>query len=111
MRPRLPAHRILNPEGHAAFEHVAPHGKLGVLLTQPGQLGPLILAQLPVTALPAAPVSVHPVAQRPLLDPELPGHPRDRLAGLPDPPHPAPPEVRSPLPSPPLPPRNPPPPE
>ena len=56
-RPRLPAHRIVYPEGHRAFEHVAPHSELGVLLTQPGQLGPLILAQRPVPLTAAAPVS------------------------------------------------------
>src|ERR1700730_7625802 len=81
-----PSNRI--PRGHAAFEHVAPHRKLGVLLTQPGQLGPLIPADQSVTGLaPAAPVSVHPLAQRPVLDVPLPGHLRDRLPGLPDQPH------------------------
>src|SRR5215469_4518953 len=93
MRPRLPAHRVLNPKGPTAFEHVAPHGELGVLLTQPGQLGPLILAQRPVTLTAAAPVSVHPVAQGPGVDAQIPGHLRDRLAGLPDQPHRALPEV------------------
>src|SRR5215467_9626735 len=81
------------PEGHAALEHVAPHSELSVLFTQPGQLGPLILGQLPVPAVPAPPVSVDPVAQRPLADPEVPGHLRDRLAGLPHQPHRALPEV------------------
>src|SRR6266567_2053357 len=70
MRPRLPAaHRVGNPEGHTALEHITPHRQLRVLLAQPRQLRALALAQLPVPALPAAPVSLCPVPQGPRVDP------------------------------------------
>src|SRR5438034_3818250 len=55
-------------------EHVAPHRELGVLLTQPGQLGPLILAQRTVALTAAAPVSVHPVARSEEHTSELQSH-------------------------------------
>src|SRR6266498_951218 len=78
MRPRLPAaHRVGNPEGHAALEHITPHRQLRVLLAQPRQLRALALAQLPVPALPAAPVSTGPVPQGPRVHPQVPGHLRD----------------------------------
>src|SRR5713226_5847417 len=94
MRPRLPAaHRVGNPEGHAALEHITPHRQLRVLLAQPRQLRALALAQLPVPALPAAPVSIDPVSQGPRVHPQIPGHLRDRLARLADKPHRALPEV------------------
>src|SRR5712692_1288899 len=94
MRPRLPAaHRVGNPEGHAALEHITPHRQLRVLLAQPRQLRALALAQLPVPALPAAPVSIDPVSQGPRVHPQVPGHLRDRLARLADQPHRALPEV------------------
>src|SRR6266702_1619620 len=52
-----------------------------------GQLGPLVLAQPPTAALAAPAVQPHPVAQGALVDPQPPGHLRDRLPGLPDQPH------------------------
>src|SRR5690348_4039271 len=92
-RPPLPPHRVLHPEGHAAFEHITLHRQLSVLLTQPGQLRPLILTQRAVTLAAAALVGIHPVAQGALIDPQIPGHLRDRLTRLPDQPHRALPEV------------------
>src|SRR5215471_4569305 len=70
-RPPLPPHRVLDPEGDRAFEHVTLHRQLGVLLAQPGQLRPLILIQRarPITA--AALVGVHPVAQGAWVDPQI----------------------------------------
>jgi hypothetical protein len=59
----------------------------GVLLPQPGHPGPLILAQRAVPVPAAAPVRVHPVPQGAFVDPQVPGHLRDRAAGLPDQPH------------------------
>lgn len=73
-------HRVLDPEDHPAFEHITLHHQLGVLLAQPHQLGPLILAQRPVTpygggpALPSSPASPRST--------QIPGDLRDRLAGL-----------------------------
>src|SRR5436190_22773110 len=94
MRPRLPAaHRVLNPEGHAALEHVAPHGKLGVLTAQPDQPGPLVLIQPAIAALALPTVPGHPVLQRARVNPQVPGHLRDRLARLPDQPDRAFPEI------------------
>src|SRR4051812_40740579 len=49
---------------------------------QPHQLGALVLAQRRVAVLPPAALAGAPVAQRALVDPQLPGHLRDRLAGL-----------------------------
>src|SRR6185436_7701800 len=92
-RPPLPPHRVLDPEGHAALEHITLHRQLGVLLAQPGQLRPLILRQGPVRIAAAPLIRVHPVPQGPLVDPEIPGDLRDRLAGLPDQPDRALPEV------------------
>jgi len=66
---------------------VADYRQLGILPPQPHQLGPLIPAQLPVPGVPPPPVRIHPVAQRALVDTQLPGHLRDRLTGLPDQPH------------------------
>src|SRR4029077_20691296 len=61
-RPPLPPHRVLHPEGHAAFEDITFHRQLGVLLAQPGQLRPLILTQRAVTLTAAPLVGIHPVA-------------------------------------------------
>src|SRR6266542_2373087 len=80
-------HRVLNPEGHAALEHVTPHPQLGVLPAQPNQLGPLVLTQPAAVLATAAPVSVDPVPERPIVDTQLPGHLRDRLTRLPDQPN------------------------
>src|SRR6266704_6372451 len=64
-RPRLPAaHRVLDPEGRAALEHITPHPQLRHLAAQPRQLGPLALIQLAAPAVPAPPVQRDPVAQR-----------------------------------------------
>ena len=82
---------LLN-EGPAP-NHVVFHGQLGVLPAQPHQLGAPVLAQLPLPAVAAAPVSIDPVAQCALVDSEVPGHVRDRPAGLPDQPHRVLPEV------------------
>ncbi len=84
---------VRHPEDQTAPEDITPHPQLGALLTQPGQLGPLIRAQLTAASLPPPPVRTDPVPQRALIDTQLPGHPRDRLPGLPDQPHRALPEV------------------
>src|SRR5262249_60603617 len=76
-RPPLPPHRVLDPEGDRALEHITLHRQLGVLLPQPGQLGPLILAQRPVRLAAAALIRVHPVPQSALVDPEVLGDLRD----------------------------------
>ena len=55
---------------------------LTVLLTQPTQLVSLALTQRTLAVTPA--LLSTPVAQRPLVDPELAGHLGDRLTGLPD---------------------------
>jgi hypothetical protein len=47
----ITAHRLVDQEGHRALEHITRHPQLGVLPTQPGQLGPLILTQRPVAAV------------------------------------------------------------
>src|SRR5207344_1310795 len=60
------------------------HPQLSALLTQPGQLSPLVLAQLSAAGLPPPPVSTDPVLQRARADPQVPGDLRDRLTGLPD---------------------------
>src|SRR4051812_14718878 len=49
---------------------------------QPHQLGALVLAQRRVAVLPPAALAGAPVAQRALVDPQIPGHLRDLLAGL-----------------------------
>jgi hypothetical protein len=66
---------------------ITPHLQLRTVLTQPHQLCPLVLTQSAITALPATPLSIDPVAQRPVMDSQFPGDLRDRLAGLPDQPH------------------------
>src|SRR5512142_887839 len=58
-----------DPEGHTALEDIALHRQLGVLLPQPDQLRPLVLAQRPIRLPAAAPVSIDPVAQGALVDP------------------------------------------
>src|ERR1051325_47599 len=80
-RPPLPPHRVLDPEGDTALEDITLHRQLGVLLPQPGQLRPLILAQraAPVAAAPL--VRVDPVPQGALVDAQVLGDLRDRLSG------------------------------
>ena len=56
-------------------------------LTQPLQLGALALAHRRVAALPAPSLPSTPVTQRALVDAQLPGHLRDRLARLEHQPH------------------------
>src|SRR5690348_6360436 len=58
------------------------HPQLDVLGPQPLQLRALGLAQRRVAALIAAPPASAPVTQRALVDAQLPGHLRDRLARL-----------------------------
>jgi len=81
------------PEGDRAFEHITLHRQLSVLLTQPRQLRALVLAQRAVPLTPPAPVQHHPVTQGSLVNAQVPGHLRDRLAGLPDNPDRALPEI------------------
>src|SRR5689334_7946792 len=63
------------------------HPQLDILLAQPLQLGALALAQRRVAARPAASLPGTPVTQRALVDAQLPGHLRDRLARLEHQPH------------------------
>src|SRR5215831_16868514 len=65
----------------AALE-VMLHGQLGVL-AQPGHLRPLVSARYSV-ATAAAGAGVDPVAQGARVDPQIPGHLRDRIASLAD---------------------------
>src|SRR5689334_3944385 len=81
--PSPAAHRLADPEGHRALEDIALHRQLRVLLPQPLQLRPLVLTQRPVALTPGTAILGTPVAQRSLVDPELAGHLRDRLARLP----------------------------
>src|SRR4029077_5891613 len=92
-RPPLPPHRVLHPEGDAALEDITLHRQLSVLAAQPGQLRPLILIQRAAAIAAAALVSVHPVAQGTWVDPQIPGHLRDRPTGLPHQPDRALPEI------------------
>src|SRR3954454_15887239 len=71
-----------SPEGHRALEHIALHPQLGVLPAQPGQLRALVLAHRPVAAVTSPPCDGDPVPERALVDAQLAGHLRDRLAGL-----------------------------
>src|SRR3954452_23688908 len=68
-RPRLPAHRLVDPEGHRALEHITLHPRLGVLLPQPGQLRATVLAQWSAVAVPVAAGHRDPVAQGAVVDP------------------------------------------
>src|SRR3954451_18874110 len=58
------------------------HPQLAVLLPQRDQLRALVLTERSAVAVPLAAGHRHPVAQGALVDPEVPGHLRDRLTGL-----------------------------
>src|SRR3954452_17380295 len=71
------------PRGPRALEHITLHPQLDHLATQPFQLGPLVRIQGAVL-LPGPPLPGAPVAQRALVDAQIPGHLRDRLTGIND---------------------------
>ena len=66
---------------------VGPQLEFRALAPQTHQLGPLVLTQSAITALALPVVFGHPVLQRAWVNSTVPGHLRDRLAGLPDQPH------------------------
>src|SRR5699024_4999068 len=74
MRPRLLAHRFVHPAGHASLEHITLHPQLGILLSQPGHLRPLVLTGRALTVLLTTPVGVDPVAQRASVHTKLPSY-------------------------------------
>ena len=92
---------LSNDEGHHGYRPIASWthratlrlrtshriSQLRAVPAQPNQFFPFVLAERATTALTAPPVSVNPVAQRPIMDPQFPGNLRNRLASLPDQPH------------------------
>src|SRR5215470_7951798 len=82
-RPGSPPHRLLDPEGNRALEHITLHHQLGILPTQPNQLRTLTFTQ-PVPARTSPPLQRHPPTQRALTHTQIPSHLRNRLARLPD---------------------------
>src|SRR5262245_60472373 len=78
-----PPHRFLDPEGDRAFEDIAFHRQLGVFRAQPLEFGALTFVEPAITALPGAPLPIHPVTQGAATDPQLAGDLRNRFAGLP----------------------------
>jgi hypothetical protein len=73
--------RLLDPQDHRSLEDITLHPQLGVLPLE--LLEPCALVDAQAFLLAALdPVPVHPVAQRPRVDPQISGHLRDRLAGL-----------------------------
>src|SRR3990170_6294985 len=73
--------RLLDPQDHGSLEYITLHPQLGDVLAQLVQLGPLVDGEAFLLA-PLNPLPVHPVAQGARVDPEIPGHRSDRLAGL-----------------------------
>src|SRR3954462_1282400 len=67
-----------SPTGHRSLEDIALHAQLGVLRAQPLELLDVALGQ----AVGALPRLGHPVAQRALVDPQVPGDLGDRLVRL-----------------------------
>src|SRR5215212_4707933 len=78
--------RLLDPQDHGALEHITLHPQLRVLPLQLTQTGSFIDVQAVLLAA-LDPLPIHPVAQGPRIDPEVPGHLSDRLAGLTHDPH------------------------
>src|SRR3954468_10416196 len=73
--------RLLHPPDHRSLEDIALHAQLGVLRAQPFELLDVTGGQA-VGALPGLPRLGHPVAQRALVDPQVPGDLGDRLVRL-----------------------------
>src|SRR5690242_3688519 len=69
--------RLLHPQDHRALEDITLHPQLGVLRAQPLELLDVTPGQ-PVTTLAGLPGAGHPVAQRALVDPQVPSHLGDR---------------------------------
>src|SRR5215217_1131572 len=78
--------RLLDPQDHGSLEDITLHPQLGDLLAQPRKLSAFVDVQADGLAA-LDPVPIHPVAQRPRVNPEIPGHLSDRLAGLTHDPH------------------------
>ena len=81
------AHRLADREGRRALENITLRRQLRVLFAQPVQLRAFALAQRTVAAGTRPALMGAPVAQRALVDAQIPGHLRDRLTGLPNDPH------------------------
>src|SRR4249919_658754 len=78
--------RLLDPQDHGSLEDVALHPQLGVLPLELHQTSTFIGGEaLGLTPLDL--VLLHPVAQRPRMDPKILSDLSDRLVGLPDDPH------------------------
>src|SRR3954470_23048994 len=73
--------RLLHPPDHRSLEHIALHPQLGVLRPQPLELLDVTGRQA-LSVLPGLPGPSDPVAQRALVDAQVPGHLGDRLPGL-----------------------------
>src|SRR6266545_4517225 len=73
--------RLLYPQDHGSLEDITLHAQLGDVLAELVQLGAFVDAEAFLLATLDA-VAIHPVAQRPRVDPEIPGHHSDRLARL-----------------------------
>src|SRR5680860_1209845 len=73
--------RLLDPQDHGSLEDITLHAELGVLPLQLLETSALVDGQAFGLA-PLDPVPIHPVAQRPRVDPQVPGNHCDRLAGL-----------------------------
>src|SRR3954462_6552658 len=70
-----------SPTGHRSLADIALHPQLGVLRAQPLELLD-VAGGHPVGALAGLPRLGHPVAQRALVDPQIPSHLGDRLPRL-----------------------------
>src|SRR3954447_16812434 len=73
--------RLLHPPDHRSLEDIALHPQLGVLCAQPLELLDVTGRQA-LGAAPRLPGPSDPVAQRALVDPQIPSHLGDRLAGF-----------------------------
>src|SRR3954454_457531 len=90
--------RLLHPQDHGSLEDITLHPQLRVLPLEPDQTSALVDGHALLLA-PLDPVPVHPIAQRPRVDPEVPGHLSDRLTRLAHDPDRALPKLRVVLPS------------
>src|SRR4029453_2783285 len=73
----------LYPEGHGSFEQITLHPQASVLTLERSQPG-LLLGGQPLLLATVDAVLTYPVAQRGVVDPQLPGDRGDRSAGAAD---------------------------